>query len=88
MLKTNPLEAGFKGLTIYSFNKRVLFDEGGLETEEFICDDIPGSFTSERSCLEAILIWNAIIVDFSLHSDYSLEDICLRNDVFAEFIDN
>lgn len=72
----------------YIFNMMEYSDEPGLEFYLYTSLDVSGSWCSERGCFIAALQDFGIDYSFEeweLLDAYSLEDVCLRNNIYVCF---
>lgn len=78
-------------MKIYKFDTIEYSNEPGWEFHLYKSDDVNGSWCSERSCFVAALEDYGAKYDpeeLNLFSVYTLEQICLQNDIYVQFIDD
>lgn len=66
-------------------------NEPGMEMTLYTSNDLNGRYVSERSCFIAALEDYGAKYDpeeLRLFTLYTLEQICLRNDIYVQFIDD
>lgn len=72
----------------YTYLKEVAFEEGSIESYDYVSKLTGKHFFSERSCYIEALNHLHPEEDYSYLTLFQLEAECLRNNIYVEILDN